>query len=78
MMWNNGYNMMGLGFGGWIMIFIFLIILVAVGLVIYFALRNRGTFTGSSRNEIPLDVLKNRYAKGEITKKEFEEMKKYL
>ena len=78
MMWNNGYGMMGWGFGGWIMGFIFLIIIIAVGLVIFFALRNRGNFTGFSKNETPLEILKKRYAKGEITKKEFDEMKKDL
>jgi len=28
------------------------------------------------RNETPLDILKKRYANGEITKEQFEEMKK--
>ena len=70
MMWNNGYGMMGWGFGGWIMGFIFLIIIIAVVLIIFFALRNKGTITGFSGNETPLDILKKRYAKGEISKDE--------
>ncbi len=76
MMWNNGYGMMGWGFGGWIMGFIFLIILIAIGLVIFFALRNRGTLPGSGSRETPLEILKKRYAKGEISKEDFERMKK--
>ena len=77
MMWNNGYRMIGGGFAGWILGLLFLII-IAVGLVIFFTLRKRGAFTGSSGSELPLEILKKRYAKGEITKKEFEEMKNDL
>lgn len=31
-----------------------------------------------TRNETPLSILKKRFAKGEITKAEFEEKKKFL
>jgi putative membrane protein len=31
-----------------------------------------------TRNETPLSILKKRFAKGEITKEEFEEKKKFL
>lgn len=31
-----------------------------------------------SRKETPLDILKKRFAKGEITKEEYEEKKKFL
>lgn len=77
MMWNNGYGMMGgWGFGGMIMGFIFLIVIIAVVLIIIFAIKSRGTFANISGNETPLDILKKRYAKGEISKEDFEKMKK--
>ncbi|MBN2545821.1 MAG: SHOCT domain-containing protein [Spirochaetes bacterium] len=78
-MWNNGYGMMGWGFGGWIIGLLFFIFLTAIVLIIYFALRiSKGSLTVSSKDETALDILKKRYAKGEITKKEFIDMKKDL
>jgi putative membrane protein len=82
----GGNPMMGTGFGnmmggwggfgfGWIFMIVFwiLIILGVVALVRYLG--------GTKQNEadkIPLDILKERYAKGEINKEEFEEKKKDL
>lgn len=38
----------------------------------------RGPGSGSIERESPLDIAKNRYAKGEISKEEFERLKKDL
>ncbi len=71
--WNNMMGWGGFGFG-WIFMIIFwiLIILGVVALVRY--LGNSGKV--SKDHKTPLEILKERYAKGEIDKKEFEEMKK--
>jgi putative membrane protein len=50
---------------------------VIAAVIIYFAI-NRGKTTGSIINatrESPADILKKRYAKGEISKEEFDRLK---
>ncbi|OGN91711.1 MAG: hypothetical protein A2Z70_01745 [Chloroflexi bacterium RBG_13_48_17] len=85
MMWNwynGGWN----GFGGfWIMPVIMIIVL---GLIIWgiFALSRRAGWAGGAgccgsspaSSESALDILKRRYANGEINKQEYEEKKKDL
>ncbi len=68
------WGMMG-SYGGLFMWIIFLIILA---LVVYLAARWIKQSSGAGAKETPLDILKNRYAKGEITKEEFEQKKKDL
>ncbi len=71
---------MGMGSGfGWIF---WLLLIVAVfflfrGGFLGCGMGRRGNDTGSSE-ESPLSILKQRYAKGEISKDEFERMKKEL
>ena len=48
-----------------------LLILVAVGLIIYWVFRG-------NKKESAMDIVKKRYAKGEITEKEFKKIKKEL
>jgi mono/diheme cytochrome c family protein/uncharacterized membrane protein len=73
----NGYgHTMDHWGGGWI---VWLLLLILVIVLIYALARGMGA--GSSRptpSETPLDILKKRYARGEITKEQFDEMKKDL
>jgi putative membrane protein len=66
----------GYGYGG---MFMWIILLIVIGLSIYFVVsaqkKNNQTPTQS---ESHLDILKRRYAKGEIAKEEYERMKKDL
>ncbi len=68
----------GLGMGGfgWFFMVIFLV-LVIVGVIYLIRLIIPGTTCGT-KEETALDILKKRYAKGEINKEEFEEKKKDL
>lgn len=60
---------------GWIF-WIFIIVLI-VWLVVNQSNRNRQSYL-PPQQETALDILKKRYAKGEISKDEFEQMKKDL
>jgi len=74
-MMGNGWFWGHMGFG-W---FIWLIILVVfVWLIVQIASRNRSGGEGGTRTETPLEILKRRYARGEISKEEYERMKKDL
>ena len=66
-------------FGGLIM---WLLILIIIGVVVYFIVRTQRGVSGrnyiSSRDETPLDIAKKRYARGEISREEYETIKKNL
>lgn len=72
----NWGHMMGHGYGGGFMWFI---VLVVVGVILFYllqALQSKGS--DASIKETPMDILKKRYAQGEIDKDEFVRMKKDL
>jgi putative membrane protein len=72
-----GYMMnYGFGYGGMFMWMIFLIVLVVAIYFVVQALKSKN-IAGQAQDK-PLDILKRRYAKGEITKEEFEQIKKEL
>ena len=76
MIYCEGYGMMGnlgLWYGGWMMLFWILIIALVIYLI--YKILQKQNFSFSST---PLDILKKRYAKGEISRKEFGQMKKEL
>lgn len=78
--WRWGHPGWGFGWGhmmfGGLMMIIFWggIILILVLLVRWFG----GTSASGTGSATPLEILKKRYAKGEIDKKEYEERKKVL
>ncbi len=72
-----GYMMhYGFGYGG---MFMWIIFLIVIGLLVYFMVQTK-KIKGQTptQNESPLDILKRRYAKGEVAREEYERMKKDL
>jgi putative membrane protein len=75
-MMNQGWHLMYYGCGGIIM---WLLLLIVVGLLVYLAAQFSKGGRGENRpQETALDILKKRYARGEINKEEFERMKQDL
>ena len=72
MMYGYYGNMFG---GGLMMIFFWIAI---IWLIIWLARKSHWNSTDKSSKNNALDILKERYAKGEINKQEFEEKKKDL
>jgi putative membrane protein len=76
----DGYGGMmggyGYGYGGMFMGILFLIL---AGVAIYFIVQSVRSKNGIGQaKELPIDILKKRYAKGEITKEDFDRMKNEL
>jgi len=63
----------GMGFGGFYMIIFW--VLVIIGIIFLIRAFAGGTKDGGG-GETALDILRKRYANGEISKEEFEEKKK--
>lgn len=64
------YGEMGFGLGGMMIFWI-----LFIGLIVWLILQNQPK---QSSNKTAREIVRERYAKGEINKKEFEEMKKEL
>lgn len=66
------WHMHEMGTGVWIYLFL-LILIIAVAAI--FVVRRT---LDRAEDEIPLDILKKRYAQGDISKEEFEQMRKEI
>ena len=72
-MFNGMFGGMGFGWIFWI-----IILAVIVWLVVQSNNKNQSKNNSNIIQDTPLDILKKRYAKGEISKEQFEQMKKDL
>lgn len=69
----GGYGMLGFGMG-----FGFIFMLLFWGLIIWLMVTLINASQSNKNEQDSLTILKRRYAYGEITKKQYEEMKKEL
>ncbi|MDY0220469.1 MAG: SHOCT domain-containing protein [Desulfobacterium sp.] len=69
-----------MGYGGYGGMFMWFILIIIVGIIIYFVSSriNKTDDSPGPTHESPMDILKKRYARGEITKEEFERLKRDL
>ena len=69
----GGYGMMGFGMG-----FGFIFMLLFWGVIIWLVVTLINATHSNKKEDDPSTILKKRYASGEISKKQFEEMKREL
>lgn len=70
-MFHEGFGFFGMWFG-----YIFWIAIIAIIIYLLIKIANqKETPTINQHNESALDILKKRYARGEISKEEFEQIK---
>lgn len=78
-----GWDMMPWGMGGMMfMMPVMFLLAIALLIAVIYMVRRVGDFdrrdTGLTRTDTALDILKKRYARGEIDREEFERMKREL
>lgn len=82
MHWNFGYGWgMGMGLGCFLVLVFWVLVILGFIYLIKMILGGKGEQGGESKvigPDKPLEIIKIRYAKGEITREEFEKMKEDL
>jgi putative membrane protein len=70
----------GLGYGlfGWLVMLLFWVLIIAGVVILVRWFMDQGKLKRPTTEETPLDILKKRYARGEIDKEQFETMKQEL
>ena len=74
MMFGYGYG----GPGGWLRMLGGLVVMVGIVLLVVWALSGRWRIGGDETRPTPLEILRERYARGEITQEQFEQSRQLL
>ena len=79
MMWDSGYGGVGWLLGGGLMMGMMLLVWLApIALVAWGVASARGGRGAAAPGEAPLEILRRRYASGEISQAEYEQAKQAL
>jgi putative membrane protein len=70
-----GGGMMGMAFGG---ILIWIVIIAAIAVGVYFIVKSQRSGDSVGNEETPLESAKRRYARGDITREEYEQIRRDL
>ena len=76
--YGRGYGMMDGWFGGGIFMLVFLVVILVGGFFLVRMLMHHSQSIALSSENTALEILKQRYARGEINHEEFEKMKANL
>jgi putative membrane protein len=74
----GGYGMGGFGFGGFFMILWWVLIIVGIVALVKWMVASSGTGSQGGAGSKALDILKERYARGEIDEQEYQKKKRDL
>jgi len=75
--WSNMMGGWGFNAFGWLPMLLFWVLLI-LGIIVLIRYLGASSNRSQTKDKTPLEILKERYAKGEIDKQEFEEKKKDL
>lgn len=68
----------GGGFGMGLMVLLWLLVLGLIGTLIWFLIRKGNNTAGKSSDDSAQEILKKRYARGEIDEEQYRRMKKEI
>ncbi len=74
----GGFGGAGMLFGGLMMLAFWVLIIAGAVWLVWTLARGSTNAPGGQASQTPFDILKARYAKGEITKEQYETMKRDL
>lgn len=69
--WGSGYGMIFMGL-------FWLLIITLIGTLIWFLIKKGSSTAGKPSDETPQEILKKRYARGEIDDEQYRRMKKEI